>query len=221
MTENDKISIKNKKPAELKSLSFFDRYLSAWVILCIIAGVAIGKFVPLFPATLSRFEYAHVSIPVAVLIWLMIYPMMLKIDFASIVNATKKPKGLAVTTVTNWLIKPFTMYAIAFFFLKIVFAKFIPEALSTEYLAGAVLLGAAPCTAMVFVWSCYQEEPVEFRGYSLYDIGAYPEEPLSGKITWRVTMPWAVPEDDKEKEALERAKKLLSKLKKKYRKKDL
>ena len=153
MTENDKISIKNKKPAELKSLSFFDRYLSAWVILCIIAGVAIGKFVPLFPATLSRFEYAHVSIPVAVLIWLMIYPMMLKIDFASIVNATKKPKGLAVTTVTNWLIKPFTMYAIAFFFLKIVFAKFIPETLSTEYLAGAVLLGAAPCTAMVFVWS--------------------------------------------------------------------
>jgi len=83
----------------------------------------------------------------------MIYPMMLKIDFASIVNATKKPKGIAVTTVTNWLIKPFTMYAIAFFFLKIVFAKFIPEALSTEYLAGAVLLGAAPCTAMVFVWS--------------------------------------------------------------------
>jgi len=98
MTENDKISIKNKKPAELKSLSFFDRYLSAWVILCIIAGVAIGKFVPLFPATLSRFEYAHVSIPVAVLIWLMIYPMMLKIDFASIVNATKKPKGLAALT---------------------------------------------------------------------------------------------------------------------------
>jgi ACR3 family arsenite transporter len=83
----------------------------------------------------------------------MIYPMMLKVDFTSIVNATKKPKGLTVTTVTNWLIKPFTMYAIAFFFFKIVFANFIPEVLASEYLAGAVLLGAAPCTAMVFVWS--------------------------------------------------------------------
>ena len=153
MAETDKILIKNKESVETKDLSFFDKYLSIWVILCIIAGVAIGKFFPVFPATLSRFEYAHVSIPVAILIWLMIYPMMLKIDFASIINATKKPKGLTVTTVTNWLIKPFTMYAIAFFFLKIVFAKFIPEALSTEYLAGAVLLGAAPCTAMVFVWS--------------------------------------------------------------------
>ena len=149
---NNEIKYRNKQSVR-RQISFFDKYLSVWVILCIIAGVAIGKFVPVVPNTLSRFEYANVSIPVAVLIWLMIYPMMLKIDFASIVNATKKPKGLTVTTVTNWLIKPFTMYAIAFFFLKIVFAKFIPEALSTEYLAGAVLLGAAPCTAMVFVWS--------------------------------------------------------------------
>jgi len=149
---NNEIKYRNKQSVR-RQISFFDKYLSVWVILCIIAGVAIGKFVPVVPNTLSRFEYANVSIPVAVLIWLMIYPMMLKIDFASIVNATKKPKGLAVTTVTNWLIKPFTMYAIAFFFLKIVFAKFIPEALATEYLAGAVLLGAAPCTAMVFVWS--------------------------------------------------------------------
>ncbi|PIU29429.1 MAG: arsenical-resistance protein, partial [Candidatus Hydromicrobium americanum] len=138
---------------ENRGLPLFEKFLTLWVFLCIAAGVVIGKFLPVFPAFLSRFEYAHVSIPVAILIWLMIYPMMLKIDFASIVNATKKPKGLTVTTVTNWLIKPFTMYAIAFFFLKIVFAKFIPEALSTEYLAGAVLLGAAPCTAMVFVWS--------------------------------------------------------------------
>ena len=136
-----------------KKISFFDKYLSIWVILCIIAGVAVGKFLPAIPNTLSRFEYANVSIPVAVLIWLMIYPMMLKVDFASIVNVTKKPKGLTVTTVTNWLIKPFTMYGIAFLFFKIVFESFIPESLSTEYLAGAVLLGAAPCTAMVFVWS--------------------------------------------------------------------
>lgn len=136
-----------------RQIGFFDKYLSLWVILCIIAGVAIGKFLPAIPNTLSRFEYANVSIPVAVLIWLMIYPMMLKVDFASIVNATKKPKGLTVTTVTNWLIKPFTMYGIAFLFFKVIFESFIPASLSTEYLAGAVLLGAAPCTAMVFVWS--------------------------------------------------------------------
>ena len=136
-----------------KKISFFDKYLSVWVILCIVAGVAVGKFLPAVPNTLSKFEYANVSIPVAVLIWLMIYPMMLKVDFASIVNVTKKPKGLTVTTVTNWLIKPFTMYGIAFLFFKIIFDSFIPASLSTEYLAGAILLGAAPCTAMVFVWS--------------------------------------------------------------------
>ena len=136
-----------------RKISFFDKYLSVWVILCIVAGVAVGKFLPAIPDTLSKFEYANVSIPVAVLIWLMIYPMMLKVDFTSIVNVTKKPKGLTVTTVTNWLIKPFTMYGIAFLFFKIIFESFIPATLSTEYLAGAVLLGAAPCTAMVFVWS--------------------------------------------------------------------
>ena len=105
---------------EGKKIGFFDKYLSVWVILCIGVGVAIGKFLPSVPNTLSRFEYANVSIPVAILIWLMIYPMMLKVDFASILNATKKPKGLTVTTVTNWLIKPFTMYGIAFVFFKVV-----------------------------------------------------------------------------------------------------
>jgi len=151
--EKVKNEIKYRTKQSVKKISFFDKYLSVWVILCIIAGVAIGKFLPTIPNTLSRFEYANVSIPVAVLIWLMIYPMMLKVDFASIVNATKKPKGLTVTTVTNWLIKPFTMYGIAFLFFKVIFESFIPASLSTEYLAGAVLLGAAPCTAMVFVWS--------------------------------------------------------------------
>lgn len=136
-----------------KGLGFFEKYLTIWVTLCIIAGILIGQFMPVIPKTLNKFEYYNVSIPVAVLIWLMIYPMMLKIDFSSIVNATKKPKGLIVTCVTNWLIKPFTMYLIAAFFLKIVFKAFIPVNLATEYLAGAVLLGAAPCTAMVFVWS--------------------------------------------------------------------
>jgi len=136
-----------------KGLSLFERYLSIWVALCIIAGVLIGQYIPSIPKFLSRMEYAHVSIPVAVLIWLMIYPMMLKIDFSSVKKIGQKPKGLIVTWVTNWLIKPFTMYLIAYFFLKIVFKAYIPENLSTEYLAGAVLLGAAPCTAMVFVWS--------------------------------------------------------------------
>jgi ACR3 family arsenite transporter len=138
---------------ERRGIGFFEKYLSVWVILCIVVGVVIGKYAKVIPDFLSKLEYAHVSIPVAILIWLMIYPMMLKIDFSSIVNASKKPKGLAVTLVTNWLIKPFTMYAIALFFFKVVFKNFIPDGLATEYLAGAILLGAAPCTAMVFVWS--------------------------------------------------------------------
>lgn len=134
-------------------ISVFAKYLSFWVAICIGAGVALGYFLPDVPAFLGKFEYARVSIPVAILIWLMIYPMMLKVDFTSIKNAGKKPKGLVVTLVVNWLIKPFTMYLLAFFFLKVVFKAFIPDYLATEYLAGAVLLGAAPCTAMVFVWS--------------------------------------------------------------------
>lgn len=140
----------NKNKVEMR---FFEKYLSVWVALCIVIGIFIGKFLPIVPETLGKFEYAKVSIPVAILIWLMIYPMMLKVDFSSIVLATKKPKGLAITCTTNWLIKPFTMYIIAFFFLKIVFKIWINDELSDAYLAGAVLLGAAPCTAMVFVWS--------------------------------------------------------------------
>lgn len=136
-----------------KEISFFAKYLSVWVALCIALGVAIGVLFPMVPETLGRFEYARVSIPVAILIWLMIYPMMLKVDFKSIVNAGKKPKGLLITLVVNWLIKPFTMYFFAWLFLKVLFKPFIPDAVSTEYIAGAVLLGAAPCTAMVFVWS--------------------------------------------------------------------
>ncbi len=139
--------------ANERRIGFFARYLTLWVAFCIVAGVLIGQFAPALPALLKTMEYANVSIPVAILIWLMIYPMMLKVDFKSIVNAGKKPKGLIVTIVVNWLIKPFTMYFIAWFFLKVVFKALIPSDLSTEYLAGAVLLGAAPCTAMVFVWS--------------------------------------------------------------------
>lgn len=136
-----------------KGLGIFEKYLTLWVAACIIAGILIGQILPVIPNTLSKFEYYNVSIPVAILIWLMIYPMMLKIDFSSIINATKKPKGLVVTCVTNWLIKPFTMYIIAAFFFYVVFKGFIAPDLAKDYLAGAVLLGAAPCTAMVFVWS--------------------------------------------------------------------
>lgn len=142
--------MKNEKN---KGLGIFEKYLTVWVTLCIIIGVLIGVYLPQIPTTLDKFKYAEVSIPVAILIWLMIYPMMLKIDFTAIKNATKQKKGLMVTCGTNWLIKPFTMYLISYFFLIIVFKNFIPADLAKEYLAGAVLLGAAPCTAMVFVWS--------------------------------------------------------------------
>jgi len=138
---------------ESAKMSFFDRYLTLWVALCIIAGIAIGKLLPVIPETLGKFEYANVSIPIAVLIWIMIFPMMLKIDFKSIVDAVKMPKGLTVTVVVNWLIKPFTMFGIAWLFFFVIYKLLIPEDLAKEYLAGAVLLGAAPCTAMVFVWS--------------------------------------------------------------------
>ena len=138
---------------EKKGIGFFERYLTVWVIACMVVGVLIGKFLPSVPAFLGQFEYAQVSIPIAILIWLMIYPMMMKVDFASIKNVGKNPRGLYVTWATNWLIKPFTMYAIAAFFFFVVFRAIIPEELAKDYLAGAVLLGAAPCTAMVFVWS--------------------------------------------------------------------
>jgi len=134
-------------------LGLFERYLSFWVVLCIVVGVAVGKLVPAFPDTISEWEYARVSIPVAILIWVMIYPMMVKVDFGSIVGAVKQPKGLTITWVTNWAIKPFTMYLFAYVFFFMVFSSFISEGNKEEYLAGAVLLGAAPCTAMVFVWS--------------------------------------------------------------------
>ena len=136
-----------------QGIGFFEKYLTIWVALCMGAGISIGKFLPVIPEFLGRFEYAQVSIPIAVLIWLMIYPMMMKVDFASINNVGKNPKGLFVTWVTNWLIKPFTMYGIAVLFFFVIFKGFITPDLAKEYLAGAVLLGAAPCTAMVFVWS--------------------------------------------------------------------
>lgn len=134
-------------------MGLWERYLSLWVALAMVVGVLLSQVFPAIPEFLSQFEYYNVSIPTAILIWLMIFPMMLKIDFSSIVNATKKPKGLILTTTINWLIKPFTMFAISAFFFLVVFRPFLGPELAKEYIAGAVLLGAAPCTAMVFVWS--------------------------------------------------------------------
>ncbi|MDQ8209189.1 ACR3 family arsenite efflux transporter [Coraliomargarita sp. SDUM461003] len=142
-----------KKENQESGISFFEKNLTLWVILCMVTGVLIGKFLPAIPAALGQLEYAKVSIPIAVLIWLMIYPMMMKVDFASVTNVRRNPKGLYVTWVMNWLVKPFSMFAISAFFFYVVFKAFIPADLAKQYLAGAVLLGAAPCTAMVFVWS--------------------------------------------------------------------
>ncbi|MDR5898509.1 ACR3 family arsenite efflux transporter [Halomonas vilamensis] len=143
----------SQAPSVSEGMGLFERFLSLWVALAIVAGILLGQFAPAVPEALSRFEYAQVSIPVAILIWAMIFPMMLQIDFTSILGVRRQPKGLVITTTVNWLIKPFTMFAIAWFFLMVVFAPLIPAERASEYLAGAILLGAAPCTAMVFVWS--------------------------------------------------------------------
>ncbi|TVQ50707.1 MAG: arsenical-resistance protein [Phycisphaerales bacterium] len=148
-----KRNIIDDAPDPREGMGLFERFLTVWVALAIIIGIGVGQFLPFVPETLSQFEYAQVSIPVAILIWAMIFPMMVQIDFASIIGIRRQPKGLIITTSVNWLIKPFTMFAIAWFFLLFVFAPWIPEELGREYLAGAILLGAAPCTAMVFVWS--------------------------------------------------------------------
>ena len=141
---------KEKLPS---GISFFEKYLTLWVAICMAVGVLVGIYLPGIPKFLNKFEYYNVSIPVAILIWLMIYPMMLKVDFNSVKKVGENPKGLIVTWITNWLIKPFTMYGLAYFFFFVVFKNIISPNLAKDYLAGAVLLGAAPCTAMVFVWS--------------------------------------------------------------------
>ncbi len=135
-----------------RAISVFETYLTVWVLACMAVGVAIGKLLPGIPAFLNRFEVANVNIIIAVLIWLMIYPMMLKIDFTSLKNVGKNPKGLFITWVANWIVKPFTMFGLASLFFLVFYKNLMPD-IGREYLAGAVLLGAAPCTAMVFVWS--------------------------------------------------------------------
>lgn len=134
-------------------MGIFERYLSVWIGICICLGVLLGSFLPGSFAYIAIIEWAHVNLVVAVLIWVMIYPMMIQIDFSSIKDAGKKPKGLVLTLIINWLIKPFTMAFLGWLFFKVLFASWVDPQSANEYIAGMILLGVAPCTAMVFVWS--------------------------------------------------------------------
>lgn len=134
-------------------MGIFERYLSIWVALCIVGGITLGKVLGSSISTLSEMSIASVNIPVAILVWLMIFPMMVQIDFSSIKKVGNNPKGLALTLIINWLIKPFSMALFAWVFFNKIYANFLSPELAQEYIAGAILLGAAPCTAMVFVWS--------------------------------------------------------------------
>ncbi|MFZ5939882.1 MAG: ACR3 family arsenite efflux transporter [Bacteroidota bacterium] len=138
---------------ESKRIALFEKYLSLWVLLCIGAGIVVGRYGGSAVSSMSKMELFGVNLPVAVLIWLMIYPMMLQVDFTTLKNVARKPRGVLLTVTVNWLIKPFSMAFFAWlFFTKVYQAWILPEQ-AGEYLAGAILLGAAPCTAMVFVWS--------------------------------------------------------------------
>ncbi len=145
--------MKKTADQQKKKIAFFEKYLSVWVALCILGGVIIGNLAGDYMEALSKVELYKVNIPVAVLIWLMIYPMMLQVDFTSIKQIGKKPKGIVLTVIVNWLIKPFTMAFFAWLFFSNIYSAFISPEMAGEYIAGAIILGAAPCTAMVFVWS--------------------------------------------------------------------
>ena len=134
-------------------MGIFEKYLSIWVAICIICGVFLGSLVPNLFSSIADLEWAHVNLVVAFCIWVMVYPMMTQIDFSSIKNVGSKPKGLILTLIVNWLIKPFTMATLGWFFFKVLFADLVDPVSANEYIAGMILLGVAPCTAMVFVWS--------------------------------------------------------------------
>ena len=143
-------------PQAAGGLGRFERYLSVWVALCMAAGVLLGKALPSAVSALRDIEFgkgSHINLPIAVLIWLMITPMMMKVDFGSIRNVGRKPAGLFVTLFVNWIVKPFSMAALAWLFFRVVFAAFLTHAEADQYIAGCIILAAAPCTAMVFVWS--------------------------------------------------------------------
>jgi len=139
-----------------KQMSFFDKYLTVWVAICMAVGVGLGKLIPDAVASLRSLEFgagSRINIPIAVLIWLMVYPMMLKVDFGSVLNVGKNPKGLFVTLFVNWIVKPFSMAFFGYVFFRLVFSPWISPADADQYIAGSIILAAAPCTAMVFVWS--------------------------------------------------------------------
>jgi arsenite transporter len=134
-------------------MSIFERYLSVWVVLCIVAGITLGKTMPEVAQFVGSLEVAHVNIPVGLLIWVMIIPMLMKIDFSTISQVRHQKAGIGITLLINWGIKPFTMAALGWFFIAYLFAPWLPADQIDSYMAGLILLGAAPCTAMVFVWS--------------------------------------------------------------------
>jgi ACR3 family arsenite transporter len=139
-----------------KRLNVFERYLSLWVALCMGVGVTLGKLLPGFTGAVRRIEFgegSRINVAVAVLIWLMVYPMMLKVDLGSVVAVRERPKGVVVTLFVNWLVKPFSMAALGYLFFRVLFLPWIGEELANQYVAGSIILAAAPCTAMVFVWS--------------------------------------------------------------------
>jgi ACR3 family arsenite transporter len=143
-----------------KRMNLFDQYLSVWVALCMVIGVVLGRSFPTWTDTLRQLEFgsgSQINVPIAVLIWLMIVPMMMKIDFAALVDVTRKPKGLFITLFVNWFVKPFSMFVLGWVFFQILFLPWIGEELAKQYTAGVIILAAAPCTAMVFVWSYLTE----------------------------------------------------------------
>lgn len=176
-------------------MGLFERYLSVWVALAIIAGIALGIAVPGAFTVVSELEYAHVNLVIAVLIWLMIYPIMVQVDFSSIKDVGKKPKGLVLTLVINWLIKPFTMALLGWLFFKGLFADWVDPQTASEYIAGMILLGVAPCTAMVFIWSQLTKGDANYTlvQVSINDvIMIFAFAPIAGLLlgVTDITVPW-------------------------------
>ncbi|MDG6099005.1 ACR3 family arsenite efflux transporter [Alteromonas sp. ZYF713] len=176
-------------------MGLFERYLSVWVGLAIITGIVLGSLAPGMFAAIASVEYAHVNLVIAVLIWLMIYPMMVQIDFSSLKDVGKKPKGLALTLIINWLVKPFTMAVLGWLFFKGLFADWVDPQTATEYIAGMILLGVAPCTAMVFVWSQLTKGDANYTlvQVSINDIiMIFAFAPIAGMLlgVTDITVPW-------------------------------
>ncbi|MEM9101012.1 MAG: ACR3 family arsenite efflux transporter [Pseudomonadota bacterium] len=176
-------------------MGIFERYLTLWVALCIIAGTLLGNVIPGLFHVFATLEVAHVNIPVALLIWIMIYPMMIQVDFSSIKDVGKKPKGLLLTLIINWLLKPFTMALLGWLFFRVLFVDWVDPQTATEYIAGMILLGVAPCTAMVFVWSHLTKGDANYTlvQVSINDvIMIFAFAPIAGFLLGMsdVTVPW-------------------------------